>query len=117
MQLARKQEAEKRRKEQQQAEKAAKAQEEFYTNSSLFAAPTRDHSGDNTVAQVLGEFKGAQHMLTDKNNLIGVDYAPPTPAPAQHIIGKGCLKKIGTIHYLFFLIRLNNKNFVKLEAQ
>ena len=93
MQLARKQEAEKRRKEQQQAEKAAKAQEEFYTNSSLFAAPTRDHSGDNTVAQVLGEFKGAQHMLTDKNNLIGVDYAPPTPAPAQHIIGKGCLKK------------------------
>ena len=88
MQLARKQEAEKRRKEQQQAEKAAKAQEEFYTNSSLFAAPTRDHSGDNTVAQVLGEFKGAQHMLTDKNNLIGVDYAPPTPAPVQHIIGK-----------------------------
>ena len=50
--MARKQEAEKRRREQQQAEKDAKAKEEFYTNSSLFAAPTRDHSGDNTVSFV-----------------------------------------------------------------
>ena len=50
MQLERKQEAEKRRKEKQQAVEAAKAEEEFYTNSSLFAAPIKDHSGDNAVS-------------------------------------------------------------------
>ena len=39
-----------------------------------------------SVENVLGRFEHADRML----NCIGVDYAPPTPAPSNHhIIGKG----------------------------
>ena len=38
-----------------------------------------------SVENVLGRFEHADRML----NCIGVDYAPPTPAPSNHhIIGK-----------------------------
>ena len=64
----------------------------------LFEAPTKIVNGDNSVENVLGRFEHADRML----NCIGVDYAPPTPAPSNHhIIGKElCMYKLLVCLYL-----------------
>ena len=73
---ARRQDAEKRR----QSEKTAKALEEFYSNTSLFAPPTREQSSNNNVVTILGEFKEANIL----NYGIGSNF--PSSTPVQQII-------------------------------
>ena len=68
---ARRQDAEKRR----QSEKTATALEEFYTNTSLFAPPTREQSSNNNVVTILGEFKEANIL----NYGIGSNFPSSTP--------------------------------------
>jgi hypothetical protein len=34
--------------------------------------------------RVLGDHKNAISMISSKSSCVGVDYQPPTPAPAQH---------------------------------
>ena len=73
---ARRQDAEKRR----QSEETAKALEEFYSNTSLFAPPTREQSSNNNVVTILGEFKEANIL----NYGIGSNF--PSSTPVQQII-------------------------------
>ena len=82
--------AEARRKEDEERQQAAKARQDLFASPSLFERPKKvsnteeDH---DAVAQVLGSFHKAQHIMHSHGSCIGVDYQPPTPAPVSHIIG------------------------------
>lgn len=81
--------AEKRRKAEEERQQVAKANQEFYTSSGLFERPKKISVPEHDqVAQVLGRFDNAQRIINSHSSCIGVDYAPPTPAPVQHIIGE-----------------------------
>jgi len=53
----------------------------------LFSGPTKT-DGHTDVERVLGPIEDA-HRIINKTSCFGVDYQPPTPAPAQqHVIGE-----------------------------
>jgi len=59
-------------------------------NENLFKPPSRmDNNYTSDVEKVMGKYNAANVAILNTPSYLGVDYAPPTPAPAkEHIIGE-----------------------------
>jgi len=93
--IAKKEAQRKRAQQAAQAAEVQKRREGGDLPKDLFAAPTRaaTHQESGDVERVFGSFhkahQGGLIHNTYRDNCFGVDYQPPTPAPArEHIIGE-----------------------------
>jgi len=88
-----KQAAANKRKEERRAMQAEERRRKEWVGPDLFGGVMKkgDASQENDVSRILGSYSADKVGNKDTGDvgLIGVDYAPPTPAPArEHIIGE-----------------------------
>jgi hypothetical protein len=83
---------------------------EFLIQSFIFQEPATPGLNADWV---LGDYKNAYKMISSKNNCVGVDYQPPTPAPAHnhgkyHTVGTYRTKKGQRAHSVFLSVNCFN---------